>query len=84
MKWIRERTVQLLTLAESVIAVLVGFEHVAWSVVQTGLVMSLVAATLGVVAYADHKALKNAVDLYELSKAERDEWDRAALEELGR
>lgn len=82
-EWVRGRMVQLLAFAEAVIAVLVGFELVDWTAEQTGLLMSLVAASLGVLVFSENRALRDAVALHELSKAERDEWDRAVLEELG-
>lgn len=81
--WVRQRMVQLLAAVESVIAVLVGFNHVDWSAEQTGLLMSLVAAVLSVVAHADQRSLRGALELHELAQFERDAWDRAALEELG-
>lgn len=72
--WLRERVVQLLAVAETLIAVLVGFGHVDWSAEQTALLMALVAAVLGVVAHADQRSLRETVDLFRWAEAERAVW----------
>lgn len=66
--WIRSRTVQLLALAESIIAVLIGFDVLDWTAEQTATVMAVVAAVLAVVVGQDVARDRQALDLHDLQR----------------
>jgi hypothetical protein len=65
-----QRLVALLAFSESVIAVLVGFNHVDWSAEQTSLVMALVSTSLGVMLFSERREMRQQIALHELAAAE--------------
>lgn len=73
LEWLRERSTQLLTFVQSVIALGIGFQLIGWTPEQVGLTMAVVAGLFNIVAYADQKGLRDRVSLHELAKVEFDQ-----------